>query len=127
MIQFEKIQRKGAKTQRTQRFLMLAVQALQVLDVTKTILIFLCVLRASAPLRWMLSFGHDYKQLTTSNSDKMRAKSVMAWCEKTQHKDAEEQRTQRFLRLAACESIGFSLRSLLLCVSALDFKMRRHA
>jgi hypothetical protein len=106
---------------------MLAVQALQVLDVTKIILIFLCVLRASAPLRWMLSFGRGYKQLTTSSSDKMRAKSVMAWREKIQYKDAKTQRTQRFLRLAVCELIGFSLRSSRLCVSALDFKMRRHA
>jgi len=102
MIQFEKIQRKGAKTQRTQRFLMLAVQTLQVLDVTKVILIFLCVLRASAPLRWMLSFGCGHKQLTTPSSDKMRAKSVMAWREKIQRKDAKTQRAQRFLRLAVC-------------------------
>jgi len=58
MVKCEKIQRRDAKAQRTQRFLMLSMQMPQVLDAMKILLVFLCVLRASAPLR-LCAFALD--------------------------------------------------------------------
>jgi len=61
---------------------------------------------------------------------------MMIQFEKVRCKDAETQRSQRFLKLVVCEPeilsvmqnhFGFSLRFPHLCVSAPDFKMWRHS